>query len=160
VAAFVVAAVCIKFVIIPIMDSTLLTPVYRFPVVATIMFLTIALTFGAAGLWRYFVYLFAEVIEKCGELLALVLWPIWSLFLLGFGWEVAAAGIFFDVFAESTPPGRWELHHLGAPENWGADSAPRPVRHAFLHDDPRVFATVVAWIHLTLGRTPSTLVGR
>ena len=111
-----------------------------------LVFWMVAATSAIAGLWGHFVNWTADTIGLFGELLALALWPFWSLFLLSFGWEIAAAGLFFDVFDDATPPGRWRLHHLSPPDRWGSESVARPMRHAFLHDDPRVFATAVAWI--------------
>jgi hypothetical protein len=150
-AAFAVAIACgwvvvvLFFDLIRRMESNPITLLAALFLVTFLMFWMTAIIFAIAGLWGHFVNWGAETLEYMGQLLALALWPIWSLFLLGFGWEIAVAGLFFDVFAESTPPGRWRLHHVSAPDH-GSESVLRPMRHAFLHDDPRVFAAVVAWI--------------
>jgi hypothetical protein len=77
--------------------------------------------------------------------ISLVGLPIASLLLIPFGWEIAACALFLEVFAETTPPGPWDLLHLQQPEAWAKDGA-RPVRHSFLHEDPRVFAAASEWI--------------
>ncbi|MBA2303187.1 MAG: hypothetical protein H0W08_11195 [Acidobacteria bacterium] len=146
------AFLCGTFVILPLtnfiltMKSSVIIVVALCCLLVIVVFGTALLILAMAGLWGLVLEWGAEPLEYAAGATGLALWPIWSLFLLGFGWEVAVASFFLDVFAEATPRGRWELHHLGPPEHWGSESVARPMRHAFLHDDPRVFAAVVVWI--------------
>ena len=50
------------------------------------------------------------------------------------------------LFVEAAPGGQWALLHLGSPLDWASGNDRRPVRHSYLHDDPRVFKLTVAWI--------------
>lgn len=93
-------------------------------------------TWGLAG----------PVAARVGSVIAVLLWPLWVLLLLPFGWEIALCSPFLDVFVEPTPPGRWTIHHLESPSAWETAELARPVRHSFLHDDPRASAAAVAWI--------------
>ncbi len=100
------------------------------------------LTLFAAGTLRYLLLGGAFVL----------LMPAVGVLTLPFGPEAFAIGLFMQVTAEATPPGRW-LVQLFASVSGDAEGT--PLTHSAAYEDPAVLEAVCAWIKQSAAAAPA-----
>ncbi len=103
-------------------------------------------TYLTAPLAIYVGLLFASLLPT---LLAPILLFLLGLMLLPFGWEVAIAAPFVEIFAEATPPGTWNIIQLSRREClWPRDeeSETGGLRHSAVYDSQRAILEVAVFL--------------
>jgi hypothetical protein len=66
--------------------------------------------------------------------------------LLPFGRQVALGNIVLDVTAETTPPGTWLVHQIGAALVGSVPDDAQPLQHSVVYEDPRSLSLICDWI--------------
>jgi hypothetical protein len=72
-----------------------------------------------------------------------------SITLLPFGWQVALSNIYFDVTAETTPPGTWEVNQIEPSRSQGQAGAVPPLEHSVVYQDERALTLICDWMERT-----------
>jgi hypothetical protein len=73
-----------------------------------------------------------------------------SLTLLPFGWQVALSNIFYDITAETTPPGTWKVNLIEPSRSQNQTGDVPALEHSIVYEDKSALTLICDWIERTL----------
>jgi hypothetical protein len=88
-------------------------------------------------------------------LLAIIM--LLSMTLLPFGRQVALSNIYFDVTAEATPPGKWEVNLIEPSRSQDQTGNVPALEHSIVYEDDGALTKICNWIERTEKRSHAAL---